>query len=304
MDRNLRTKAMLRKIGIIFGWLVIIGGAFLAYQNRADIAGYFSLSNLEKVIENTISNLHLERITTDLAQKISAPPPLRRLTGVSGNLTASGVVTETNKQRQLNGNLPALSVNAKLTAAASAKVDDMFKNQYFEHVSPSGRGPGDLAKDQGYEYILIGENLALGNFASDADLVTAWMNSPGHRANILNIHYTEIGVSVKKGLYEGRMTWLAVQEFGRPLSLCPSIDASLKTSIDNMQKIITDLITQIEAKEQEINNYEPKRGAEYNRKIDEYNALFAEYKDLSAKLKDMVTIYNAQVKAFNACLAS
>lgn len=295
---------MVKKILLLAGWIVIIGGGIFVYQNRANIAGYFSVSNLEKVVDIAITNLHIEKIATDLTQKISAPPPLRAPTSStsSATLTASPTINETNKQRQLNGNLSPLSANAKLTAAASAKADDMFKNQYFEHVSPSSRGPADLAEDQGYEYILIGENLALGNFSSDADLVTAWMNSPGHRANILNARYTEIGVAVKKGLFEGQMTWLAVQEFGRPLSLCPAVDASLKTAIDGNQKTIDDLSVELTAKKQEIDNYEPKRGREYNQKVDEYNALVAQYNSLIGATKDLISKYNFEINAFNNCL--
>src|SRR6185369_15716694 len=117
--------------------------------------------------------------------------------------------------------LPALKENALLDKAAKKKLDDMFAQQYFEHINPQGKGPSDLAKSVGYDYIAIGENLALGNFKNDAELVQAWMDSPGHRANILNKQYTEIGVAVGQGTYEGKKTWLAVQEFGRPTSSCP-----------------------------------------------------------------------------------
>jgi len=290
---------MFKKILILVGWTAIIAGGVLVYENRAN----FNFASLENIIDSTISNLHLEKIATDLAQKVSMPSPLRRLTGVLGNLTVSGTVNETNKQRQLNGNLPPLSVNLKLTAAANAKIDDMLKNQYFEHVSPSGRGPAELVKDENYEYILVGENLALGNFSNDADLVAAWMNSPGHRANILNSRYTEIGVAVRKGIFEGRTTWLAVQEFGRPLSSCPQINADLKIQIDINQRLIADLNSQITAKKAEIDNYKPKRGPEYNEMIDEYNALVAQYNTLAAATKDMINTYNAEIKMFNACVA-
>ena len=96
----------------------------------------------------------------------------------------------------------------------------MFEKEYFEHKSPSGIGASDIAHDVGYEFILVGENIALGNFDGDEALVQAWMDSPGHRANILNKRYTEIGIAAEKGLYQGKMMWLAVQIFARPMSLC------------------------------------------------------------------------------------
>jgi uncharacterized protein YkwD len=92
----------------------------------------------------------------------------------------------------------------------------MFENQYFAHESPTGEKVSDLAKKFGYDFLLIGENLAMGNFSSDEDLVLAWMESPGHRENILNEKYQEIGVAVKKGIFEGKEVWIAVQHFGLP----------------------------------------------------------------------------------------
>ena len=71
--------------------------------------------------------------------------------------------------------------------------------------------------------------------------MTAWMNSPGHRANILNPHFQEIGVAVGKGMYEGHETWIAVQSFGMPLSACPASDANLKIKIDANNGMIFNL---------------------------------------------------------------
>ena len=132
----------------------------------------------------------------------------------------SKIISETNLQRQENGDLPALKENTDLDETASAKAADIFKNQYFEHVSPSGVDPGKLVESYGYDYIVEGENLILGNFSSEKEVVADWMASPGHRANILNNRYTEIGVAIVKGTYKGEESWVGVQEFGLPLSTC------------------------------------------------------------------------------------
>ena len=133
-----------------------------------------------------------EEPAKNLAKKeVTAPPPLRAKKEAPTAeiiLTADGVFSWTNKERKKTG-LPDLAPNQKLTASALVKVRDMFKNQYFAHESPAGKGAGDLAKTEGYEFILIGENLALGNFEGDKALVDAWMGSPGHRANILGERY-------------------------------------------------------------------------------------------------------------------
>jgi uncharacterized protein YkwD len=169
----------------------------------------------------------------ELAEKhISAPPPLRGSTDRPGAaLTAEGILRETNKHRAAAG-LPALAGNVTLAAAAQAKVDDMFTQQYFEHESPTGEGPANVVETAGYDYLRVGENLALGNYASDADLVQAWMDSPGHRENILNAGFTELGIAATPGQFEGSRTWLAVQEFGLPATACPAPDPALRAAFE------------------------------------------------------------------------
>src|SRR3989344_8368009 len=189
------------------------------------------------------------QIIGDLKKEISAPAPLRiSVKKVSAVLTRAGVMNWTNVQRKENGNLPPLKENLVLNAAAEAKLKDMFRNQYFEHESPLGIGPGELVESAGYEYIASGENLALGNFDGDRDLVQAWMDSPGHRANILNTKYQEMGVAVGKGTYEGNTRWLAVQIFGKPLASCPQPSTALKaqteefeSNLDALQQELTSL---------------------------------------------------------------
>ena len=103
-------------------------------------------------------------------EEILTPPPL--IGGgnhQNSSLTVSGVIFFTNQNRKDNGNLRPLRENELLDRAAEAKLKDMFGKQYFEHESPAGKGPSDLAKAAGYRYILIGENLALGNFKDDED---------------------------------------------------------------------------------------------------------------------------------------
>lgn len=111
--------------------------------------------------------------------------------------------------------LPALTVNPLLVAAAQKKADDMAAFGYFAHVSPAGVEPWHWFKEAGYSFQYAGENLAI-DFSDSADVNTAWMNSPTHRQNILDPHFTEIGIATAQGMYEGRMTTFVVQEFGAP----------------------------------------------------------------------------------------
>ena len=93
----------------------------------------------------------------------------------------------------------------------------MFAEQYFAHESPLGNDMVALAGTYNYPYRTIGENLAIGNYLSSQQMVTSWMNSSGHRANILNTSYTEIGVAVVRGTFEGREVWIGVQIYGKPI---------------------------------------------------------------------------------------
>jgi hypothetical protein len=124
------------------------------------------------------------------------------------------VVELTNEERQ-GSELGTLRRNPILDTAAKLKADDMAKYSYFAHYSPMGVSPWYWFDLEGYNFIHAGENLAV-HFTDSSEIVTAWMNSPGHRANILNGNYTEIGVGTAKGEYKGFPTVFVVQLFGTP----------------------------------------------------------------------------------------
>ncbi|MFZ2555845.1 MAG: CAP domain-containing protein [Minisyncoccia bacterium] len=111
--------------------------------------------------------------------------------------------------------LPTLTVNPALVAAAQAKADDMATKSYFSHTSPEGYDSWHWFKEAGYEYRFAGENLAV-DFSDSGDVEDAWMRSPTHRDNIVSPKYTEIGIAVATGTYQGRPTVFAVQMFGMP----------------------------------------------------------------------------------------
>jgi len=242
------------------------------------------------------------QIITQVGKEIFNPPPLN-IGGFAKSvvLLQSEVIKQTNLQRQENGGLPALIENAKLDEAASAKANDMFLNQYFEHVSPSGTGPGELVQNYGYDYIVAGENLILGNFSSEKEVVQDWMNSPGHRANILNNRVTEIGVAIIKGAYKGETVWIGVQEFGLPLSTCSEANIALKNQINSEKAQLDELSLEIDAKKNQINNTNSK-SASYNQMIDDYNQLVAQYNGLAQQVKEIIATYNNQVNNFNNCV--
>jgi uncharacterized protein YkwD len=246
-----------------------------------------------------------------IEQSISNPPPLiatgtksQAGNSVSGQytLTREGDIAQTNLQRKENGNLPPLAENATLDEIATLRLEDMFKNQYFAHVSPASSSALMVAKRVGDNYIALGENLAMGDFEGDSGVVNAWMHSPGHRANILNTHYTEIGVAVGEGMFQGEDTWIAVQIFDRPASDCPLPDASLKTTLDASQTELSEMQARLQTQQSEMNAMEPQYGPDYNQAVDAYNALVAQYDALASQEKSEVAQYNAEVGAYNKCI--
>ncbi len=244
----------------------------------------------------------------DIVEEIVTPGPLTesdfqtRPQNVRGSISKADIIYWTNQARKENGNLKPLIENQTLNNTALVKTEDMFTKQYFEHTSPSGVTIGDQAKDAGYDYIVIGENLALGSFSGGQSIVNAWMQSPGHRANILNTHYNEIGIGIKKGTYEGREVWIAVQHFGLPKSVCPAVDQKLRAQIDINESRIGILKNQVESKKAEVDNTSENYTFEYNRLIEEYNTLVRQFNDLVSTTREIIVLFNDQVKAYNACV--
>jgi len=221
-----------------------------------------------------------------------------------GMLESAEVVRWTNYQREQNNLLP-LARNSKLDAAAIVKVHDMFDHQYFEHVSPNGKDASALVTGVGYEYLWVGENLALGIFDSEKALVDAWMGSPGHRANILNPHFEEIGVAVDEGQFEGRHVWLAVQEFGKPASSCPAPEISLKLEIEQNQMTIASSTAEANVLAVEIDSLEHGGDrAQYIQTVADYNTIVDFLNPIITRTRGLVDTYNQEVASYNACIGT
>jgi len=219
-------------------------------------------------------------------------------------LLKNNIIILTNKNRKENGNLNDLKENQKLNLSAEKKLQDMFINQYFEHISPKGLGVVDLSKSVSYEYILIGENLALGDFKNEEALLDAWMKSKGHRANILNKNYTEIGVAVGKGNFDGKSVWMAVQHFGTPMSACIVVDKILYGKILVNQNKIDTMAKDFDLRREMIRKNAIYEGNTYFEQVNIYNNLIDIYNNLIKETKQQIDKYNDQIKNFNECLLS
>ncbi|MFD1271119.1 CAP domain-containing protein [Streptomyces kaempferi] len=156
---------------------------------------------------------------TPSATKKSVPTPPRSAPPAKASASASKVaaapattvaqvVALVNKERATASCGP-LTEDAQLEKAAQAHSDDMAARNFFEHTNPDGADPGQRITAAGYRWSTYGENIAQGQQTPEA-VMESWMNSPGHRANILNCAFKNIGVGVHKG--SGGPWW--TQDFG------------------------------------------------------------------------------------------
>lgn len=140
----------------------------------------------------------------------------RGVLGTSSDLGPASLLSGTNSARAQYGE-GALRLDQHLSQAAQAKADDMVRSDYWSHDSPAGKTPWAFITGSGYHYKIAGENLAYG-FMNSQDSVAGWMNSPEHRANILNAAYRDVGFGVASSpdfVGQGPQT-VVVAEYGQP----------------------------------------------------------------------------------------
>jgi len=132
---------------------------------------------------------------------------------LASEITADEIIELTNLEREKYG-LNKLEENELLNKAAVAKADDIISQQNFSH-NFSDKKFSNWIKEEGYEYSIVGENLAV-NFTQSEPMFNAWLASPSHRKNILHESYREIGVAVLSGEWFGEEAIIAVELFGAP----------------------------------------------------------------------------------------
>jgi uncharacterized protein YkwD len=159
--------------------VVLQSGMPVAASNRADSTGPG---------RRIFVPLALAR--AEAAPPVAAPTPNPApATPVSFEQRVADLV---NQQRAIN-NLPALTLNTKLMAAARAHSQDMAEQGFFSHTGSNGSDVGDRISATGYDWTSYGENIAAG-YATPENVVDGWMKSDGHRENILSANVTELGV--------------------------------------------------------------------------------------------------------------
>ncbi|MFA6273695.1 MAG: CAP domain-containing protein [Candidatus Paceibacterota bacterium] len=281
------------------GIIIFIGGGlffkqFYIEENKSSENNFKKISDNQEIIQPY--------------KELFTPTPLRLLdsspSSFRGNydiLDSKSIIELTNKERE-KFNLMPLVENKNLNNSAESKVDDIFSTQYFEHKSLEGIGVAELSLKNGYDYILIGENLAMGNFRNNQDLIDTWMASSGHRSNILKNKYKEIGVSAKIGNFQGKQVWVIVQHFGLSSEVCPEIDSKLQIQINEEKALLASNLINLDALKAKIEAFKDKNSPEYQKEVISYNDQVKIYNEAILELKNKISNYNKQIKLFNTCI--
>lgn len=151
----------------------------------------------------------------------------------SADFSNSSLLLKTNVERNKN-NLPSLTLDSQLSAAAQAKAEDMVSSDYWAHNSPGGKSPWSFIAASGYQYQTAGENLAYG-FDGASDTIRGWMNSPEHKSNILSTDYQNVGFGVAStSNFQGHgPQTVVVAEYGRPIAAV----ANISFNVDSPAKV-------------------------------------------------------------------
>jgi uncharacterized protein YkwD len=232
-------------------------------------------------------------------------------------LNASDIINLTNEYRISLGLLP-LHENFQLTHAAEYRANDMIRNKYYAHVNPvTGENPGDAIKQANYQFRTYAENIAMGNWQSNRHIVDGWINSPGHRANIVNPNIREIGVAIVKDTTTplGRPSvYYGVQLFASPMPDCSRPSEADKALLQNMQRKNDDIWRRVNNQKNEIErlqeriNHEQNKNAknrmisDYNRQVNVYNSLVSQANGMQESLKLVVQSYNNKINEYNTCM--
>lgn len=274
----------LKKIGLA----VLCGGAIVAFifVYQKDIRGHQADALAGANQGNVVHQVQPTVDSTVLPTKVSDYNDIEALKHL--NLTAINVIWFTNYYRVKNG-LQPLTERWRLDNSAMLKINDMFAYQYFDHIRPYNNvGFDTFINEQNYDFIKIGENLAMGDFRTAREVVDAWMASAPHRRNMLSQTYVDIGVSIRFGSMRGKQVMLIAEHLGQPRRTCPSIDSSVKTSIDTLTNQIKGIQDDITTK----GSTDPG-----------YGGLVNDYNIAADHLSELVKQYNAEVKAFDSCIA-
>ena len=165
-----------------------------------------------------IALLHLPSLSP--VQSIQQTTQHAAVLAYATNINPGDLAAGNNNARAQNG-FGGMTLNSQLSTSAQLKANDMIAQNYWAHVSPGGTQPWYWFAQAGYDYVGAGENLAYGFSTSDA-VTAGWMNSPGHKANILGA-YQDVGYGIANGEnFQGSQNTVVVAHYGKPRTPAPA----------------------------------------------------------------------------------
>lgn len=302
--------------------LVSISGLFGSLYPNFNVHSIESLQTVHEKIRTHIASF--ETIVTNIShrlniienQQLQNKPvvgpeseteniPLQRAIINRDQITAENIIFFTNRER-IAKKLNPVKYSGKLSKSAKAKGSDMLQYNYFAHESPqpSHHDFSYFIDQQNYQFIRISENLAMGEFTTAQEVVTAWMNSPGHRANILYANYRDIGVSISnKKNKNGGSDIVIVQHFGTPKTSCVDIPQELTEQLETISNDANQAKERADSLKSEI-DAQTKSLDEKNLYdlIETYNTTIRSYNALVDKFKKITDLYNVEAKKYNTCI--
>lgn len=219
-----------KKVVVVGIALVLTALAFTTYwlgtsSNGSNLTGYVENKSKDTLsLESKNSNGAITLDSTKPAGSIvitndTVSPNSIRFYGSLDpkSIEIKELVRSTNTERKKKG-VASLSLNKKLSESAKTKCSDMVQRNYWSHESPGGTTVGGIISSTGLEYVKAGENLAAG-FENAQAVISGWMDSPGHRRNLLDSDFTDVGFAVCKSLsfvgYANNPSLIVVQHFAR-----------------------------------------------------------------------------------------
>jgi len=213
-----------------------MGANLTSWVDPAQITSFKKAPTMRPAVEPE----SLAKEIVAVKEAVIAPEPVQAVQSTpsvsSSGINQDTLVALTNSARQSAG-VGILTVDSRLTNAAYAKAQDMFAKQYWAHYGPNGESPWQFMEGQGYVRAFAGENLAKG-FTDNQSVHSGWMASPGHRENIVNTQFTNIGIAVVDGVLLGEQVTLVVQFFGTPAMQAQVVEP-------NRVQIIAELLTSL-----------------------------------------------------------
>jgi uncharacterized protein YkwD len=211
-----------RAISVAFVIVMSLGGAFVLGRCSAPDGSGSSASQSSAVTSSEFSSV-TQFTTTTVNGTVGTTPSIPVVSTSENRLdrgsifsppdgTPTRMLTRVNEERANEG-LSPLEWCPSLARSALNHSRDMAARQYFEHDSPDGEEVADRAESEGYDYSFVGENIAVGQ-RSVAEVMDAWMDSPGHRRNILLAEYEHFGLGLYRGEYQGQEALYWTQNFG------------------------------------------------------------------------------------------